>query len=435
MKKYVFFNALVAALGGFLFGFDTAVISGAEQSIQNLWQLNDLMHGLAVAIALYGTVIGAMVGGIPSNKFGRKKTLIAIGALYFISALGSAMAPEIISFMLFRFIGGVGVGVSSVTAPMYISEISPAKSRGSLVALFQFNVVLGIFIAYLSNYAIETAFGSSWRLMLGIESVPALIFFLLALFIPESPRWLLLHENNEDKARDILSKTDPENVEKSLVAIKESRITKKESLFTKKFSKPVMLAFLFAFFNQFAGINAIIYYAPRIFELTGLSADSSLISTAGIGLINLIFTMLGMVVIDRAGRKLLMYIGSVGLIATLSLVSNAFFTKEFEFVSYYFFVYIAFFALSQGAVIWVFISEIFPNVVRAYGQALGSFTHWIFAAIIANIFPLFVNSYDPGYIFGFFAFMMVLQLLYVWKLMPETKGVSLEEIQDKLGIH
>jgi sugar porter (SP) family MFS transporter len=446
LKKIVFFNAIVAALGGFLFGFDTAVISGAEQAIQEVWALNDLMHGLAVAIALYGTVLGALFGGIPSDLYGRKKTLIIIGILYFVSAVGSAIAWEVYSFMFFRFIGGLGVGASSVTAPMYISEIAPAKQRGRLVALFQFNIVLGILLAFVSNYYLKGASENDWRWMLGMEAFPALGFLVLAFYLIESPRWLILRakklesikENlvsmDMDLARENLNKLRFEDIEGTIQSILESAHNKTENLFSRKYTKPLLLAFLFALFNQWSGINAIIYYAPRIFQLAGFAADSSLISTMGIGLINLIFTMLGMSIIDLFGRKKLMYIGSGGLIITLALVSYAFFTRDFEWVSWYFFAYIAFFALSQGAVIWVFISEIFPNSVRANGQAFGSFTHWIFAALITNFFPFFVNRLDGGIIFGFFTFMMILQTVFVWKMMPETKGVSLEQIQKELGI-
>ncbi len=435
MKKFVFFNALVAALGGFLFGFDTAVISGAEQDIQKLWALSDLTHGLAVAIALYGTVIGSLVAGYPSEVIGRKKTLIMVGFLYLLSALGSALAPEIYSFMIFRFLGGLGVGVSSVTAPMYISEISPAKFRGRLVALFQFNIVLGIMVAFVSNYLVEGTSENDWRWMLGIEAFPAFLYSVLVYFIPESPRWLLLHKGNEQAAKAILAKMDPESVNESIDAIKASIIDVKEKLFSRKFNKPVILVFLFAFFNQLSGINAIIYFAPRIFNAAGLATDSSLLSTAGIGLVNLVFTLLGMSVIDKVGRKRLMYVGSVGLMLSLALIA-VYISKDFEAIYLFFFIYIGFFAMSQGAVIWVFIAEIFPNTVRAYGQSFGSFTHWLFAAIIANVFPYFANLFidNQGPIFGFFGFMMLLQLLFVWKLMPETKGLSLEKIQKILKI-
>ncbi len=435
-KSFLFLSSIVAALGGFLFGFDTAVISGAEQAIQVLWQLDDVSHGLAVAIALYGTVIGALLGGIPADRYGRKVTLFWVGVLYLVSALGSALAPEIYSFMFFRFIGGLGVGASSVAAPMYISEISPAHMRGRLVALFQFNVVLGIVIAYISNYLLADIGENAWRWMLGVEAIPALIYSAMVLMVPQSPRWLIVKRDDVEKARAILMKIDPTTVEEAIVAIQESHQRKadvsKSRFFSAKYKFPIMLAVLFAFFNQMAGINAIIYYAPRIFAMTGVGADAALISTAGIGLINLIFTMVGITLIDKFGRRTLMFIGSVGLIATLSLVSRAFFLESFGGVPVFLFVYIAFFALSQGAVIWVFISEIFPNEVRAYGQSLGSFTHWIMAAVVANVFPYFANTLGGGLVFLFFGLMMVLQLLFVWKMMPETKGKSLEDIEKEM---
>jgi len=437
-KSYLFLSSIVAALGGFLFGFDTAVISGAEQFIQNLWQLDDVSHGLAVAIALYGTVIGAMLGGIPADKLGRKVTLFWVGVLYFVSALGSALAPEIYSFMIFRFIGGLGVGASSVAAPMYISEIAPANMRGRLVALFQFNVVLGIVIAYISNYFLADIGENAWRWMLGVEAIPATIYTIMIFFVPQSPRWLIVKKEQVEKARAILTKIDPSTVESALVAIQASHMSKAEAatsrFFSKKYSFPIMLAVLFAFFNQMAGINAIIYYAPRVFTMAGAEAGAALLSTAGVGLTNLIFTMVGITLIDKFGRRTLMFIGSIGLIATLGLVSRAFFLESFGGVPIFLFVYIAFFALSQGAVIWVFISEIFPNEVRANGQSLGSFTHWIMAAIVANVFPYFANTFGGGPVFLFFTVMMVLQLLFVWKLMPETKGKSLEELEKELGM-
>ncbi|MFN6947155.1 MAG: sugar porter family MFS transporter [Cytophagaceae bacterium] len=437
MKNTVILYAFVAALGGFLFGFDTAVISGAEQAIQRLWQLDSLLHGLAVAIALYGTVIGAMFSGLPADKFGRKNTLIIIALLYSISALGSALAPEVYSFMFFRFIGGLGVGASSVVAPMYISEISPAKSRGKLVMLFQLNIVIGIFLAYISNYLLEGIGGvNAWRWMMGMESIPALIFTGMTFFITESPRWLVLKKNDENAARSILKKISPGKEDITLFQIKESGKVDQSSkkLFTSQYKIPLMLAFVFAFFNQVSGINAIIYYAPRIFAETGLASEDSLLSTAGVGLFNMLFTILGMVLIDRAGRKALMYIGSVGMALTLGFVSYAFFTDSFRGVPPFIFAYIAFFAMSHGAVIWVFFSEIFPNVVRAGGQAFGGLTHWIFAAIIANLFPYSIEKVGAAPIFAFFSIMLVIQYFFVWKFMPETNGVSLEEIETKLGI-
>ena len=439
-KSHVFFLAIAAALGGFLFGFDTAVISGAEREIQLLWQLNDLSHGLAVAMALYGTVIGALFGGIPADRYGRKVCLFWIGVLYLGSAIGSALAPEVYSFMIFRFIGGLGVGASSVVAPMYISEISPAGRRGLLAGLFQFNIVFGILVAYFSNYLIGTAnLANAWRWMLGVEAIPALIYSLLILRIPQSPRWLIAKKQDYDAARVILSRTDPEGVDEVMtLAIAESKeIRDKASfttLFVSRFRKISLMAFLLAFFNQMSGINAIIYFAPRIFESAGISTEDALFSTVGIGVINLVATMLGLYLIDKIGRKKLMVIGSVGYILSLSLMAYSYFGGAISntLLPYFVFLFIASHAIGQGAVIWVFIAEIFPNELRAFGQSFGSFTHWIMAAIIANIFPYFANTFGAGNIFAFFALMMVFQLLWVIFRMPETRGRSLEELQKEL---
>ena len=438
-KQRVFLWSITAALGGFLFGFDTAVISGVEQSLQTLWKLNVWEHGLTVSIALIGTVIGSMTGGIPAEKLGRKKTLFWIAILYLLASLGTALAPNWPIFLLFRFLGGLGVGASSVAAPMYITEISPAKSRGKLVGLFQFNVVLGILVAYLSNYLLSEMGEESWRWMLGIQALPSLIFLIAVLNIPESPRWLLLQKNQVSDAREVLNMIDPETAEQTLTAIQESNThtTASTRLFSGEYKTPIMLAVLFAVFNQVSGINAIIYYAPRIFEMTGLGKSSSLLSSAGIGLINLIFTLISMNLIDRYGRRTLMKIGSVGLIVTLGLVARAFYVEDFSgmTVPLLLFVYIAFFGFSQGAVIWVFISEIFPNEVRASGQALGSFTHWLMAAIITFTFPYLAEQFGGGNTFLFFAVMMVLQLLFVIRLMPETKGTSLEQLERTVLAH
>jgi sugar porter (SP) family MFS transporter len=421
----IFTWSVIIAFGGFLFGLDTAVISGAEQKIQALWRLNVFQHGLTVSIALIGTVIGAMLGGIPSDKLGRKKTLFWIAVLFLVSAVGSALSIDWYSFLLFRFIGGLGVGCSSVTAPMYISELAPASHRGRL----------GILIAFLSNYLLQDVGENSWRWMLGIQAFPATLFLVLILFIPESPRWLIVKKGLTEEGLEILKRINPNNAENELRAIQLSHSVQAngsaaDNLFSKKHRFPVMLAVLFAVFNQVSGINAIIYYAPRIFQMTGLQTDSALLSTAGLGLVNFIFTLLAVNFIDRYGRRTLMLIGSVGVITTLTLVANAFYTQSFHgyAVPIYLFVYIAFFAFSQGAVIWVFISEIFPNEVRAKGQALGSFTHWLMATIIAFVFPFITDKLGGGNSFMLFAIMMVLQLVFVWKLMPETKGRSLEHM-------
>jgi MFS transporter, SP family, arabinose:H+ symporter len=439
-KNYVLFLSITAALGGFLFGFDTAVISGAERDIQKLWNLDDWSHGMAVAVALYGTVFGALFGGIPADKFGRKNSLIWIGLFYLVSAVGSALANDVNTFMFFRFLGGLGVGASSVVAPMYISEIAPAKRRGQLVALYQFNIVFGILMAYFSNYLIGTAnVTEAWRWMLGVEAIPALIYSVLILKVPKSPRWLIAKKQDYDTAREILTKTDPEGVDEAMnLAIAESKEIKGKisvsTLFNSKFRKISFFAFLMAFFNQMSGINAIIYFAPRVFESAGISTEDALFSTIGIGVINLVATMLGLYLIDKIGRKMLMYIGSVGYIVSLSLMAYSYFGGVIspQLLPYFVFGFIASHAIGQGSVIWVFIAEIFPNELRAFGQSLGSFTHWILAALVANIFPYFANTYGAGNIFAFFAVMMVLQLLWVIFRMPETKGKSLEEIQKEL---
>jgi MFS transporter, SP family, arabinose:H+ symporter len=440
-NKTVFFWAFVVALGGFLFGFDTAVISGAEQSIQQYWGLSEVQHGFTVSIALIGTVFGALGGSIPSDKLGRKATLLLVAAIYLVSAIGTAMATDWYLFLICRFIGGLGVGASSVTAPVYISEVSPAKFRGRMVALFQFNVVLGILVSYLSNYLIGMSGESSWRLMLGVQAVPAGLFLVLLRWVPESPRWLLLKGIKEQVAIATLKVINPGGYKADMDTIRQSQLAQvgavqNERLFKAKYNTPVMLAVLFAMFNQVSGINAIIYYAPRIFEMSGLGAGSSLLSTVGIGIVNFIFTLTAIRFIDRIGRRQLMLIGTVGLIATLGLVAVSFYmhTGGIAVVSYLL-IYIAFFAFSQGAVIWVFISEIFPNQVRAKGQTLGSFTHWIMAAVIAFTFPYLASRIGGGHIFLFFCVMMVLQLVFVLRWMPETKGRTLEEIEMTMVVH
>ena len=439
LQRKVLFWSVVTALGGFLFGFDTAVISGAEKAIQQLWQLDAFEHGFTISIALIGTVLGAMFGGIPSDRLGRRQTLRWIAVLYLVSAVGAALAPAWIPFMVFRFLGGLGVGASSVTAPLYISEISPAHSRGKLVGLFQFNIVFGILVAYLSNYLLANVGEHSWRLMLGVQAVPAVAFLLFLFRVPESPRWLLLHGRLAE-GRDVLRIIGPDTVDADVAAILTAQSLagqQSESLWARQYRTPVLLAVAFAFFNQVSGINAIIYYAPRIFEMTGLGQGAALLSSAGIGLVNFCFTLLGVNLIDRFGRRTLMLVGSVGLIATLGLVARAFYNQTFTgyTVPVLLFVYLAFFAFSQGAVIWVFISEIFPNAVRAKGQALGSSTHWVMATIIAFTFPWFAEHLGGGHTFAFFCAMMVLQLIFVLRFMPETKGSSLEQTEKTLVFH
>ena len=441
IQRKVISWSIITALGGFLFGFDTAVISGAEQAIQKYWSLTDLQHGFTISIALIGTVTGALFGRIPADSLGRKKSLIIIAFIFLFASLGTAVATNWYVFVILRFLGGLGVGVSSVIAPIYISEIAPAKARGRLVILFQFNIVFGILISYLSNYVIGLMFQDSWRLMLGIMAVPSFIFLVLLRFVPESPRWLILHKSQNDEARETLRIINPDTYQEEMQSIIDSKNEEvtdvnAEGLFNPRYRFPVMLAVLFAFFNQVSGINAIIYYAPRIFTAAGLAKSSSLLSTAGIGLVNLIFTMIAIGFIDKIGRKKLMLIGSFGLIVTLGLVSYSFLGKNSgTMVAIYLMVYIGFFAFSQGAVIWVFISEIFPNQVRAKGQTLGSSTHWVMATLIAFSFPYITGKIGESWTFLFFTGMMVLQLIFVLKVMPETKGKSLEQIERTLTMH
>lgn len=429
------------ALGGFLFGFDTAVISGAEQSIQKYWSLTPFEHGLTISIALIGTIVGSLTGSYPSEKLGRHTTLLIIAATYLVASVGTAMATNWYIFLAFRFMGGIGVGASSVTAPVYISEISPAKARGRLVALFQFNIVLGILVSYLSNYLIGQGGETSWRMMLGVQFIPSLLFLVLLKYVPESPRWLIVKRGKIKEAEAVLAIINPAGYKDDLKAIiEDAALTsgkKSEALFSRKNRLPVFMAIAFAMFNQVSGINAIIYYAPRIFEMTGLGKQSSLLSSVGIGAVNFTFTLLALNFIDKFGRRTLMLIGSVGLILTLMLVSRAFYLNDFGgfTVTILLLVYIAFFAFSQGAVIWVFISEIFPNQVRAKGQTLGSLTHWVMAAVVAFAFPMLTESLGGGHTFLFFSIMMVFQLLFVWKIMPETKGKSLEQLEHVMVMH
>jgi MFS transporter, SP family, arabinose:H+ symporter len=428
MNKKLVLWSITVALGGLLFGMDVANISGAEQRIQKLWNLSDWMHGTAIAMALYGTIIGAGAGSIPANKFGRKKTLILIGIIFFVSALGSALANDVYTFMFYRFLGGLSIGASSVVAPVYISEIAPPQHRGKMGIAFQLNVVAGILLAYLVNYLLQGVGGESdWRYMLGLIAIPSLVFSVMMFFTPESPRWLILNRNNEAEARRVFAMSGA-NADELVHEIKNSKQPKKESLFSGKFSKPLMLAFLLALFNQLSGINAIIYFAPRVFEMAGLGKNAAFLSSAGIGIVNFVFTVLGWYLIDRSGRRKLMFIGSVGYIISLTLMALAFAGVIKGGITLFVFMFIAAHAIGQGSVIWVFLSEIFPNSVRAAGTSFGCLTHWVFAALISQTFTFFANRIGGSYIFGFFAVMMVLQLLFVWKMMPETKGVALEDM-------
>ncbi|MHC4152886.1 MAG: sugar porter family MFS transporter [Planctomycetota bacterium] len=530
LNSFLLKSTIVAALGGFLFGFDTIVISGAEKAFQNLWQLGGFTHGLAMSMALWGTVIGAVFGGIPASRYGRKKTLVTIGVLYFVSAVFSGIAPNVIFFMVARFIGGLGVGASTVAAPMFISEISPPGSRGKLSGMFQFNIVFGILIAFLSNFIIDKYLAApiAWRWMMGIEAIPALLYTVLSFTLPESPRWLITHAKEYEKGADIFRKINPESTEEEIEAlVNEVRETvsdeKKTARFwTMRLKVPILLAFLIALFNQFSGINIILYFAPRLLGLAGM--ENALAASAALGLTNLIFTFVGLWLIDKLGRRSLLYIGSFGYILSLGICAIVFMTtpvfktfssaenmistagnvqavknetryfseKDKEKVANDYAIskktlekatviesfqgdpvviaedadtdtviqiatsvkkqatdslglksmlvlicllaFIAAHAIGQGTVIWVFISEIFPNDHRAAGQALGSSTHWLCAAGLTFLFPIAIEFFEPGILFAFFCFMMVLQLVWVKTMVPETKGISLEKIQKKLGI-
>jgi sugar porter (SP) family MFS transporter len=443
---YVIGISITAALAGFIFGFDTVVISGANLPIKELWNTSPWFHGFFImSMALWGTVIGAVFGGMPTEKFGRKKVLIWIGILFTVSAIGSALAPDPYSFSFFRFLGGLGIGVSSVAAPTYISEISTPSTRGRLVALYQFNIVFGILLAFLSNYFFEGFGGDNdWRYMLGVMAIPSLIYSLLVFGVPESPRWLIAKRNDLDAAKTTMIKLGVPDVDKEVASIVASHKHEtasgiNASIFSDKYKRIMWLGFMIAFFNQLSGINFILYYAPEILERAGLAAKESLFNSIAIGGTNLAFTFVGLYLIDRLGRKTLMVIGSIGYILSLAMVAWCFYSgSSAGLLMAFLLLFIAAHAIGQGAVIWVFISEIFPNNVRAIGQSFGASTHWVFAALITLITPVFLDANDgifkenPWPIFGFFALMMVLQLIWVLTKMPETKGVSLEDLEKKL---
>ncbi len=440
MSKTKFWS-IVVAVSGFLFGFDTVVISGANEPTLALWNLSPINHGLFImSMALWGTVLGALFGGFPADKFGRKKSLFWIGALFLASALGSAFAPDPYTFSFFRFIGGIGVGASSVVAPMYIAEISSAKNRGKLVAQYQFFLVFGILIAYFSNALLDGFGGANdWRWMLGVEAIPAIIYCVLVLKVPNSPRWLVLKKGDDVEALRVLNLIhEDEEASRHLEEIKEGANTKTKTsnVFLKKYSFPLILAFLVAMFNQLSGINFLLYYAPTIFEKAGI--EDPLWASVAIGVANLVFTIVGMSLIDKLGRKQLLIIGSVGYIVSLSVASWAFKTDaSASIILTSMVVFVASHAIGQGAIIWVFISEIFPNQVRAMGNSFGCSVHWVLAALITLVTPVFLNETDgifgdnPWPIFAFFAGMMVLQLLFALFYMPETKGLSLEELKKR----
>jgi len=442
MKIQILLWSITSALAGFLFGFDTVVISGAEQKIQSLWGLSPLLHGLALGSALYGTVLGSLLGGWPTDKFGRKPTLLFIGVLYVVSAVGCGFAHGVGMLIAARFLGGIGIGISTVAAPLYISEIAPPAYRGRLAGMFQFNIVFGIVIAFLSNAILARVAGEeAWRWMLGIAAVPSIVYVVLCCGIPESPRWLIGRKGDREAGLRVLQRIEP-NLSASELArhadeILEAGLAEKavaSGFWSWQVRVPILLAFLIAFFNQLSGINAVLYFAPRIFEMTGLGPQAALLQSVGIGITNLVFTFVGLWLIDRLGRRTLLYIGSFGYIVSLGLTSWAFYTQHHAIVPACIFAFIAAHAVGQGTVIWVFISEIFPNRHRAEGQALGSATHWVFAALLTTFFPEMVAAFAPGTVFLFFCGMMVLQLIWVKTMVPETKGVPLEEMQRKLGI-
>ncbi|GAB6166252.1 sugar porter family MFS transporter [Thermostilla marina] len=483
-KSYLIGSTIIAALGGLLFGFDTAVISGTEKALQTIYSLSEFWLGFTVASALIGTIIGAVAASRPADRFGRKATLIWIAALYFVSAVGCAFAWDWYSLLIFRFIGGLGVGGASVVSPLYIAEISPARYRGRLVAVTQFNIVLGILLAFFSNYLIaQFDLGDlEWRWMFGVEAFPAAAFGILLFLTPRSPRWLVAQQKLDEAAK-VLAKlgTDTDDIDTEIQEIVRSIESEKEAaaerFFQKAYLKPILMAIAIAAFNQLSGINALMYYGPRIFRMAGAGEDSALLQAVAVGVTNLIVTMAAMAIIDHFGRKKLMIVGSIGYILSLGCTAWAFFTYADSFhaagealklieqlretapndpaalqaaqsqlqqaiesagigptvVLVSLLVFIASHAFGQGAVIWVFLSEIFPNRVRARGQALGSFTHWFMCAAISWTFPIFAEK-SGGLPFAFYACMMVLQLLWVLLIMPETKGIPLEQIQRRLGI-
>ena len=434
MNKRLLFATVVSALGGFLFGFDTAVISGTTEFIKPFFGLSDATLGFTVSIALIGTVIGSIAVGKPGDVFGRRAMLFLCGLLYFVSALGCAMAGSWYVLLISRFIGGVGIGAASVMAPMYIAEISPGRLRGRLVAVTQFNIVAGILVAFFSNYLLVGTGADNWRWMFGVMAIPSAIFFFLLFLVPDSPRWLV-KKSRVEKARAVLTSVGASDVEAELSdiinSLKEETGHGAARLFQKKYSFAILCAVLLAVFNQLSGINVIMYYAPMIFMKTGLGTDVAMLNTVAVGMTNMLLTIVAMFFIDRLGRKTLLLIGAVGMGISLAGAGLSFYAGAAGGILILVCIigFIASFAFSQGAVIWVFLAEIFPNKVRAKGQALGSFTHWIMNAIIAWTFPTVLTQLGGGNAFMFFAVMMVPFFIFVWKMMPETKGKSLEELE------
>jgi sugar porter (SP) family MFS transporter len=435
MNKKLIFATIVSALGSFLFGFDTAVISGTTKFISHYFQLTDTTLGITVSIALWGTVIGSIAVGKPGDVYGRKPLLSFCGILYFISALGCALSGSWYVLLISRFIGGLAIGGASVMAPMYIAEIAPGRLRGRLVAVAQFNIVFGILVAFFSNYLLVNTGDANWRWMFGVMTIPAVVFFALLFLVPESPRWLV-KKNQAAKAKGVLESVGAENVEKELGEIinslKEETGKGAAKLFQKKYSFAIMCAVLLAVFNQLSGINVIMYYAPMIFEKAGASTGAAMLQAVAVGVTNMLFTIIAMFFIDKFGRKTLLLIGAVGMCISLAGAGLHYFNENlFGSAGVVVFIvgFIAFFAFSQGAVIWVFLAEIFPNKVRSKGQSLGSFTHWIMNAVIGMLFPIALTSFGGGSVFMFFSVMMIPFFFFVWKMLPETKGKSLEELE------
>ncbi|MEM6910577.1 MAG: sugar porter family MFS transporter [Verrucomicrobiota bacterium] len=444
MHSRLFFWSLTSALSGFLFGFDMVVISGAEQAIQKLWDLSAGQHGWLMSSALWGTVVGGLLGSWPADRFGRRKTLLAIGIAYFISALGSAIAPDPVTLMMARFLGGIGIGVSTVAAPLFIAELSPASQRGRLAGLYQFNIVFAILVAFASNALIRILFTGlgeeAWRVMLGVEALPALLYTLLCLRLPESPRWLVLSRGDREGAREVLRQVNPDQSEEELeeriaeIAHSAGESKGRERLFRATLLKPLLLVFALSAFNQLSGINAVLFYAPRIFEMGGFEGNAALLNSIGIGVTNLVFTFLGLWLIDRVGRRMLILMGGVGYVVTLSLIAWCFASETFALMPYFVFAFIAAHAIGQGTVIWVYISEIFPAKQRAAGTSFGVSVHWIFAAVIAQVFPTLIGGVETEWVFGAFAGLMALAFFWALFFMVESKGRSLEEMEEALGI-
>lgn len=431
MKNSILKNVLIVAMGGFLMGFDTVVISGVNLLIKEVWHTSGWIHGiLIISTTLWGIVFGALLGGYPTEKLGRKSTLILVGFLCSSAVLGASLAPNPYIFALFRFTGGFGIGLASIASPTYISEISEAHNRGRMTMLYQFNIVLGILMAYFSNYLLQGILGeNSWRIMIGIEIIPALLFTFLVFGIAKSPRWLMLKQHSERLKEQPDSQKFTSNKEEVLAETKP----KNTGLFSGKYKRILLLSFLMAFFNQLSGISFILFYVPELLGKTGLGTSESLLSSVSVGLINLVFTFVGIFLIDRLGRKQLMYIGSIGYIISLSMVAFSFIISASPlFTLSFLLLFIASHAIGQGAVIFVFIPEIFPTEVRSFGQAWGSGLLNVFAAITALLGAVLIYALTPQFIFGIFAFFMVLQLLFTHFLMPETKGLALEEIEGRL---